>query len=231
MIVRDNQGFIVQHPITESSGGDTARSTGMMALFGSRLDMDLLLKLEKPPGSGLLSRHPKFYSNDCFTRDQMLPVVGALGLSKHPEKKALVKRVFYSHLKRGFFSQNYMKQFAEKDGTRVNKGFFGRDPLSPSHIGHLILSAKIYWAYIFLPFCYLWILLDIFYHAKVNPRAEPNQLIAMLMTYDLMWLWVLLHPNWKRSLELYWCNWRDQKEIYDYIVKGITKELEKDLIF
>lgn len=228
MIQRDLEGFVLQHPIDKNSGGDTSRTTGMLAMFGSRIDRELLLKHEKPKGSGLLCRHPKFYSDDDFTRDQMLPIIGALYQCQHPDHKALAKRIFWSRFKCGFLAQNYMNQFPEKDGVRKNKGLFGRDPLSPSHIGMLILAGEQYWLFWLLPFCYVWAMIDIFYHAKVVPRNEPNQLIAVCMTYDLLWLWVAAHPNWKKSIEIYWCGWRDQKEIYEYIVSGVLKELTKE---
>lgn len=60
MIVRDNLGVIVQHRRKEpeyKDGGDSARSTGLMALTGSKEDIKILHHFEI--GHGLLNRHPK----------------------------------------------------------------------------------------------------------------------------------------------------------------------------
>jgi hypothetical protein len=217
MIVRDQWGIIIQHPVSKSSGGDSARSTGLMALFGSTEDLNLIKEFEVPKGSGLLTRHPWDYTDDCFTRDQALPLIAGLWAAKEFE---ITKRVFWSHAKRGFFCQNYRTQF-----TRVNKGFFGRDPLSPSHIGHLILCAKMYWLYPILPFCYLWLFFDILWATKVKPDMEQNQLISMLVVYDMLWLWAWLHPAWQKPILSYWCGWRDQCQIAEFMIKGIERKL------
>jgi hypothetical protein len=225
MIVRDEAGIIIQHPLDKNSGGDSARSCGMMAISYSAKDLGLMWKFEKPQLSGKLSRHPLHYPNDSFTRDQLLPTIAGIHASGDLK---LARRVFWSHAKRGFFCQNYMEQFPDKHGFRRNKGFFGRDPLSPSHIGHLILCAELYWLY---PFVFLfglpWLICETVYHAKCTPRGEPNQLISMLKTYDLVWLWVYLHPNWRTCIRDYWSGWRDQKEIAEQIIDGIEHDLER----
>lgn len=225
MIVRDEFGIIMQHPLDKNSGGDSARACGIMALCGSQQDLGVMWKFEKPLLSGYLSRHPVHYQTDNFTRDQLLCTIA--GIHSAGQIK-LAKRVFWSHAKRLFFCQNYREQFPDKTGLRRNKGFFGRDPLAFSHIGHLILCAEIFWLY---PFVFLlglpWLICETIYHAKCTPRAEPNQLISMLKKYDMIWLWVYLHPNWRTCVLNYWTGWRDQKEIANQIIYSIERDLER----
>lgn len=211
-IVRDQWKIIIQHPEDKNSGGDSSRSVGLMALFGSGLDRSLTREFEIKPG--YLTRHPVHYpEGDCFTRDQLICLTAGLWAGGHID---ICRRVFWAHLKRGFFCQNYKTQF-----TRVNKGFFGRDPLSPSHIGHLILCGKVYWAYWFLLISYPWVILDIIWATKINPEMEQNQTVSMCVVYDLVWLWAFLSKDWEQSIRRYWQNWRDQKEIGDVMVDGI----------
>lgn len=225
MLYRDSKNIILQTPIDANSGGDSARTTGMLALFDSPVDQFILAEFEKPENSGLLTRHPDYYDDSCFTRDQLTCFAGGLWRAGKWSKAILLlaKRVFYSHLKRGFWCQNYRTQF-----TKVNKGFFGRDPMSPSDIGHLIIAAQIWWAYPFLFLSYPFLILDIIYHAKVAPREEPNQLIAKCTTHNMLWLWVWLHPNWEWSINDYWNGWRNMPEVSQKIIEGIKLELLKN---
>ena len=58
MIKRDNFGFIIQHNADypdQADGGDSARSTGLMAMAGSSFDSKLLPYFIKDGG---LVRHP-----------------------------------------------------------------------------------------------------------------------------------------------------------------------------
>lgn len=230
MIKRDEHKIICQHNPNDPSymeGGDSARSTGMMALFGSKLDQQLLEWFEKPYKSGLLSRHPFQYGTDDFTRDQLLPMMA--GLSEAQET-ALARRVFWAHAKRLFMCQNYMEQFPSLDGglKRKDKGWFGRDPLSPSHVGFIILCARLWYLYPFLLIAYPWFILDCYFATKVRPRVEQNQTIAMAKVFKLLGLWTKWHPNWRGSLIEYWGGWRDQKALGEFIIQGIEKELAKE---
>lgn len=222
-IIRDRNGIIMQHPLDKNSGGDSASRVGMMALCDSLVDQNCLLKFEKPKGSGLLTRHPDFYSTDCFTRDQLICFVGGLWRRNDKEAKSLARRIFWSHLKRGFFCQNQLTQFERND-----KGFFGRDPLGPQHIGHLIIGADLWWLNWFLFLSYPILIIDIIYATKVNPRIEQNQIISMCFTHGLLWLWVFLHPNWQGSIKTYFNGWRDQPEIAQELIFTIEEELLKN---
>jgi hypothetical protein len=227
MLVRDDiVGAPLQHPINKNSGGDSSRTVGMLAMFGSRLDAAIISRFEVPPLSGYLCRHPLLWSRtDDFTRDQLLCLTGGLLASNNYK---LARRVFWSHAQRGFFCQNYMEQFAnEKTGIRENKGFFGRDPLSPSHIGHLIICARLWFLYPFLLIAFPWFLADLWYFTKVAPRQEQNQIIAMAYSYRSLKLWCQWHPNWRNSIKDYWSNWRDQRELEDFLIKGIECALQK----
>lgn len=229
MIVRDSLNIICQHDPNNPSycdGGDSARSTGIMATFGSLLDQKNLWYFEEPHGSGLLTRHPTQYGNDDFTRDQLLPMMSGLQVY---DPSGVARRVFWAQARRLFFCQNYMEQFPSSGGMkRRDKGFFGRDPLSPSHIGFMILCAEIWYLYPFLLIAIPWFILDLFFATKVRPRMEQNQIVCMAKVYGLLGLWTKWHPNWKASLHDYWSGWRDQKEIAEFIIQGIQRELEKE---
>lgn len=228
MLVRDRDiGAIIQHPLDKNSGGDSARSTGMMALFGSLEDQSILGRFEVPPLSGMLCRHPLLWpKTDDFTRDQLICFVAGLWKTKRTD---LARRVFWSHAKRGFFCQNYMEQFPNaKTQIREDKGFFGRDPLSPSHVGFLILCARMWWLYPFLLIALPWFLIDLWYATKERPREEQNQIIAMASVYGCLKLWAQWHPCWDRPIWDYWCSpqsWRDQNELGIYIIKAISRSL------
>lgn len=228
MLVRDRDiGAIIQHPLDKNSGGDSARSTGMMALFGSLEDQLILGRFEVPPLRGTICRHPLLWpTTDDFTRDQLLCFLGGCWKARRTD---LARRIFWSHAKRGFLCQNYMEQFPNaKTGVRRNKGFFGRDPLSPSHIGYIIICARLWFLFPFLLVAFPWFLVDLWYATKVRPREEQNQIIAMASAYGCLKLWAQWHPCWDRPIMEYWGalgGWRDQREISEFIVNGIQSEI------
>ena len=227
MILRDGLiHAIIQHPEDKNSGGDSSRTTGLMALFDSKFDQEIVSRFEVPPMSGMLCRHPMLWSRtDDFTRDQAICLLA--GIWKSGNYK-LARRVFWSHAKRGFFCQNYMEQFAnEKTGIRANKGFFGRDPLSPSHVGYLIICARLWFLYPFLLVAFPWFLIDLWYFTKAAPRQEQNQIICMAYVYSCLNLWAKWHPNWDGAIYKYFCGWRDSYEVYLMINEGIKRKLRE----
>jgi len=227
MVIRDDLGIILQHPIDANSGGDSSRTTGLMSLFGSTIDQQIVHLFEVPNKSGLLTRHPSHYSNNCFTRDQAICLLAGIWKSGNYQ---LARRVFWSHAKRGFFCQNYMEQFANaKTRVRENKGFFGRDPLSPSHIGYLIICARLWFLYPFLLIAFPWFLIDLWYFTRIAPRQEQNQIVCMAKVYGCLKLWAKWHPNWEGSFLSYFGGWRDQIEIAFFINRAISEELKTSL--
>ena len=226
MIVRDHiLEAIIQHPIDSNSGGDSSRSTGLMALFGSQYDQEIVGRFEVPPMSGMLCRHPALWPRtDDFSRDQLICLMAGNWKAKNYE---LVRRVFWKHARRGFFCQNYMEQFPNaKTKIRENKGFFGRDPLSPSHVGFLILCGRIWFLYPFLLIAFPWFLIDLWYFTKVAPRQEQNQIVCMAKVYGCLKLWASWHPNWENSFLDYFGGWRDQVQLAHFINAEISNELK-----
>lgn len=215
--MRDGLEIVIQHPRHKDEGGDSSRTTGMMALFGSVKDK-CVLHLFEPNGDGILVRHPSHYDHKCFTRDQLLPFVAGLWSAC---KTDIARRVFWSHAKRFFFCQNTHDQFTRKRKTLIG------DPLTPDHIGHLILCANLWPLYPFLLISYPWLILNIFWHTKIDSKHEQNQTIAMAWVAGLIGLWAKWHPNWKGSINNYWSGWRDQKEIADIIIRYIDHRLSQ----
>jgi hypothetical protein len=190
-----------------------------MAMCGSKQDQDLIWTFISPNGEGC--RHPfqKDYNDPLsWTRDQLIPTMAGLKESGHIEE---ARKVFMSHLKRGFLCQNKLNIHLEP------KAKYSRDPLSPSHIGHLILCAKIYPLYPFLIFSWLWMALDLIWTAKVTPNDESNQPITMFITAGKLWVKAFnwLQPNWRDTVRSYWGGWRDQSEIGETLIKKVEESL------
>jgi hypothetical protein len=62
----------------------------------------------------------------------------------------------------------------------------------------------------------LFLIIDILFSAYIQPLAEPNQLICMLMTHEdkkYLKLWCKLNKNWKKAINVYWCGWRNEPEL------------------
>lgn len=223
MIKRDQYGIIVQHrpnDLTYMDGGDSARAVGMMAMSGSAQDKFLINHFET--FAGLLCRHPyqDIYKNtNNFTRDQLLQAMAGINEANHVD---LAKRIFWSHVKRGFLCQN---THTIED---VKKSWWDRDILTPSHIGTLLKPAKIYWLYWMLPLCWAWLVLDVAWSTNVKPNDESNQIIAMCSVAGdwALKLYCANHPNWKKPIIEYWSRWRDQKEIGDAIVGYIENRIK-----
>jgi hypothetical protein len=124
-------------------------------------------------------------------------------------KRLPAKRIFWSRFRSGFLCQNTHTIDLKP------KPWYNRDILTPSHIGHLIKIAKIYWLYPFLLVSYSWLLFDILWSTKVKPDDESNQIIALCAVAGdwALKLYCWLHPNWTGPLYSYWSGWRDQREI------------------
>lgn len=219
MIVRDNLGIIVQHSKADSNyldGGDSARVTGLMSMAGSKIDKNNISKFVSEEGLGL--RHPtQIFHNDHnnFTRDQLICLMSGMSLSPN-------KALFKSHAKRFFFCQNSHDQ----DGNK--KPWWSRDILHPGNIGYMIQASKILWLYPLLPFCWIFLFLDLVFGVFIKPWRESNQLIAMLDISGTIWLKVYckLHPDWKKPIQEYWSGWRDQEEIGDHLISFIENKIK-----
>lgn len=196
MIKRDYD-LIVQHDPydpTYGDGGDSSRSTGIMATFGS--DFDKLKINRHYVGNGLLVRHPKQHEWDRpnnFSRDQLIPILSGLAACKDDYT---IKKIFLAHLKRGFFCQNY-------------------DLTNPAVIGQMILGAKLWYLYPFLIVSYLWHFIEILFNAYVKPDNEQNQIMCQCMQFKTVKIYKHFFTYWEDAVHEYWSTFpfRDQQEI------------------
>lgn len=208
MIVRDHLGIIIQHDHADplyADGGDSSRSTGMLALFGSKEDKIALSFHITAKGFVRHPRQEKWKDPKDFSRDQLLCLAAGLHASKKSDE---VKKHFY---------RQYWKGICDNG-----------DLLGPEFYFHVILCGRIYWLYFMWPLGILAQVIHIVYTTQIAPRQEQNQTIAMAKVSGLLWLWAWLHPDWKASLDDYWSKYpfRDQKEIADIIIKGIIRDLD-----
>lgn len=227
MIKRDKYDIICQHsPYNDlyMDAGDSARATGMMSMTGSEIDKSLLKLFEISPG--IFCRHPYavLYKNpNNFTRDQLVQFIAGADKANLSD---LSKRVFWTHAKRGFFCQN------SHDLNGNKKPWYkSRDPLMLSHVGQLIISARIYFLYPLLVFCGIWLLLDIIFSSLQDVNTENNQIIALCSVYNkwFLKLYCFLDKKWEDKLMVYWGTnsekFRYQPEIGEFIIKYIKESI------
>ena len=131
---------------------------------------------------------------------------------RHPnERKYDFSRDQAICLMAGFCKAN-MNQF-------VNKKYIdGKDFFSPSHNGHVRIcqGLKPRWYQNF------WLMLDITYNILFTPRAEPNQLLCMLMVHPnpfYLKFWLKHNRHWPEAILLYWAGWRDEFKLADHMIQ------------
>jgi hypothetical protein len=92
----------------------------------------------------------------------------------------------------------------------------GKDILSPSVLGHIrrCQGRKATWLQD------QWLKLDIMWAAYVKPEDEINQLLCMIMIAGPSWVQLFKkhHKNWKANLRAYWCGWRGEPELCEWII-------------
>lgn len=73
----------------------------------------------------------------------------------------------------------------------------------------------------------MWLYLDVVYSAKIDPLAEPNQLICMLMIADPKYLrlWCKLNKSWQESITAYWNGWRGEPELVELMIETIQNRI------
>ena len=196
MIKRDPEtNLIGQHSLYDGSYfdfGDSSRSTGIMATFGSYLDKLIIIKHHK--GDGVLIRHPyqqPWNNPSNFSRDQLIPILSGLSATKD---ERIIKLVIYACIRRVFLCQNL-------------------DLTTPSVILQMILGARLWPLYWFYPIGILWHFLEILFNCYVLPSNEQNQLMCQCKQFGTQSLYKRLRLDWKTAVDLYWNQWRDQKEI------------------
>ncbi len=106
---RDQFGYLVDE---SADGGDSAHFAGLAALFGMG-ETKNLLDYEVAPG--ILVRHPiqsPWNNPKNYTIDQLAPFVAGCKIAGYTK---LVRRVFWAHVKRFFFAQNFER---DKPGSK-----------------------------------------------------------------------------------------------------------------
>lgn len=207
MIVRDRWNIICQHykDDTPIDGGDSASRTGIMALCGSKIDVENLeaffvweengWKIVRNPSQ------PKWNDPKLTSRDQL--VCFAAGC---------------------FFANNSAKVRA-KSFPYVYRFNINSDVLAPDVKLHLNLCASIvpWWSL----FGYLWLRMAILWACFVRPEDELNQILcqAIVAGKKYVRMITILHPNWIKNVQDYWGGWRDQEEIGEALIQKVKEYL------
>lgn len=76
-----------------------------------------------------------------------------------------------------------------------------------------------------------WLKLEIYWHSYIQPLEEPNQIIALCLSYgdEYLKLWTSKNKLWRWSIYRYWSQldgqWRGEPELADHIIKYIESKL------
>lgn len=76
----------------------------------------------------------------------------------------------------------------------------------------------------------LWLKGEIYWHSYLQPLDEPNQIIALCLSYgdEYLKLWTSKNKLWKWSVRRYWSEldgaWRNEKELCDHIIEFIENK-------
>lgn len=213
MIIRDAHNIIVQRSWwsnqidTPDDGGDSARSTGIMALAGSYTDAILLPLFVLDDGR--VVRHPydpKWSDPALTSRDQLIPVLAGLHAIKRYD---LARKVFKAYAKRLFF--------------------INWDVLFIASIWHMVLCGRAYWLYFLGAIGYPYLFLSVLFYCWIRPWSEQNQFISMLYVAGRPWLWIYakLHPDYKKAIRDYWSGWRRLEEIGELMIEKIENKLKE----
>lgn len=93
------------------------------------------------------------------------------------------------------------------------------DWLSPSHKDHLRRCAGKSDTFLGR----LWFWADILWSCYIDPLAEPNQLISMLVVAGDPYLkFYLKHcKDWKKCIRLYWSGWRRESDFAEFLINKL----------
>jgi hypothetical protein len=202
--MRDDYGYIVQHDKTDrdyADGGDTARSMGM---YWFRFPDNIPVCSSLVMASGACRRHPyqaKWRSGHLMSRDNLLCLV--IGLSHWD---ALRVHSYY----------------------KLQGWFVNKDWLSPSHRLHIMRCANVAPTWKEKIIGRMFLVGDILWHRYVMPMREQNQVICQASSEGWLKFYVYCSPfSWRKALREYWCGWRDQCEMYTYIVESVEMRISK----
>lgn len=236
MIYRSDAGFLADHSLDE---GDGAMRAGIAEITG--MSSEPLHLYEAPFKTGLFRRSPidfPWTSTGNFTRDQMLPLVAAMG------KRGMystIRRFFWQRAKQLFFMQNFerdvpgstkypwphkVKPYSESNPNQpeVTRSFDFADPLLPHHIWHIIKAGKMYefywFAIIALPFFFL----DMMVHGMSKSKDEENQMFSMAYVQG-KWALKLYKKYWfnEEVSKRYWGS-RNEIEYHEAIMEVLNDQ-------
>jgi hypothetical protein len=217
---RDQHGIIIQtadHDPKYEDGGDSAFSTGLMAMTGSQWDASLMGKFIT--SSYRLVRHP--YQNfntgthphndpNSVSRDQTVAFYRGLPtLKNYPEYGS---------------DYHFVRQACL---IQAGRWFVNRDILMPDVRMYLYMVAgarvPILLKLTGWPLAFLNLIWDCF----IKPDHEMNQSICKNSVYGKWWIGKLKkwHPDLYGNVHEYFDGWRDKKEIGDRIVSFIERSI------
>jgi hypothetical protein len=170
-----------------------------------------------------------------FTRDQLKCLVaGFVALGRHD----LVRQLFWQHLLRLFFCQNFQRDyegswkfpwphwFTNDRGEREFRAFDFADPLFLDDIWILIRGGRMWYFYFFglIGIPLFWLRLGIMARSS-KADVELNQLFADCFVAGR---WAMKKfkeiPDWEISFRKYWCGWRLQCELAEKLIMLAKRE-------
>lgn len=231
MDYRDQDGFLVD---STYDGGDSTHFAGLSMLFGGNEKQYFY----ETNASGVLVRHPPSQPWDNpknVTIDQIAPFVAGCSVSRFYK---LPRRVFWASLRRGFFAQNFERDWPgstkypwphsfHKDSDPNKelefKWFDFADPMGPADIWHLILCARLYPLYWFGLIGYPALFLTVLLHCKFNKSDDEGQIIAKVVIGGKFFvrMYKKLKPDWKLALWRFWSRDRLMPKMFQHIVNGM----------
>lgn len=159
---------------------------------------------------------------DAFSKVLPLFEVEKGLLRRHPTQRPWC----YTPLSRDQYLPYIAGCWASGQHELVKRTIVGiQDLMSPSNLLHWILCAKVYPLYAFLPFGYIWLIIEIIYNALFNRKNEHNQLICQLIVAGkpFVKLYKFLYPNYRDNIFNYFCGWRDLPELHNAIIKKLDE--------
>lgn len=178
---------------------DSARMAGMCVISGYNYEIDLSLYILNYTGSQ--SYYALKYTRHPLSDPDKMPF-------SRDQSSCLFAGLYYQG-KTSLVDPNYQPP--------------NGDIISPSVRGHFKRCAGL--KANALENAWLW--LDVIYSAYIDPLAEPNQLIAMLLVADHKYLraWKRWNKSWERSVLKYWCQedgaWRGEPELAHAIIERV----------
>ena len=202
-MIRDEHGIILQQDASDPNnmnlldGGDSAFSTGMMSLWGSEQDTNLLSWFIVPE-SFAICRHPndpKWKDPKLTSRDQV--VAWAAGIQSPYRTMVMFHYAESGKVNSDILSPLVRLYLYEKSGVKA--------PFWIRTLGKAMLHA------------------DLFWNAKIKPDHEMNQSICIHHHFGTLPLLLKWHPDLIGNMQDYYCGWRRKPEMFEQFLKFIER--------